>query len=148
MGFSSSKRKLTESENMSAPETIRGLPYSYEVQSTESKKENKCKDNLIVMKFRIGTSEVGKATKILYNIRTKIEGCDLKELNEVNAELYINNKKTKYKTYFIPDKGGIYDIKIKINILMRSCCCLFYSLDNLQSIDLSSFNAEKVTNMS
>ena len=63
---------------------------------------------------------MGKATKILYNIKEEIEGCDLKELNETNSELYINNKKQRYKTYIIPEKEGIYDIKIKINILMKS----------------------------
>ncbi len=30
---------------------------------------------------------------------------------------------------------------------MKNCCCLFYGL-NLQSLDLSSFNTENVTNMS
>ena len=31
---------------------------------------------------------------------------------------------------------------------MKSCCCLFYDIYNLQSIDLSLFNTQNVTNMS
>ena len=30
---------------------------------------------------------------------------------------------------------------------MKSCCCLFYNIYNLQSINLSSFNTKNVTNM-
>ena len=40
----------------------------------------------------------------------------LKELNESNVELYINNKKYKYQKYFIPDKEGEYNILLKFNI--------------------------------
>ena len=46
---------------------------------------------------------------------------NLKELNELNTELYIkkNNeeKLEKYKKYFIPKEEGIYNIKIKFNIV-------------------------------
>ena len=31
---------------------------------------------------------------------------------------------------------------------MKNCCCLFYGINNLQSLDLSSFNTQNVTNMS
>ena len=143
-------RKKIDGENMSAGKPIinQSLPENAEIKTPENEKEIKNKENIIRMKFKIEEKDVGKATKILYNIRQKIEGCDLNELNETNTELYINNKKHKYKTYIIPEKEGFYDIKIKINTLMKSCCCLFYSINNLQSIDLSSFNAENVSNMS
>ena len=150
MGASSNSKKFIESETMSAPKPVinLSLPESAEIKLPESKKESKIKDNIIKMKVKIERNDVDKATKILFNMREKIEGCDIKELNESNAELYINGKKSRYKTYFIPEKTGIYDIKIKINNFIKSCCRLFYSIDNVQSIDLSQFNAEKVTNIS
>ena len=40
----------------------------------------------------------------------------LKELNDKNTELYINNIKYKYKKYFIPKEEGEYEIKLKFNI--------------------------------
>ena len=38
---------------------------------------------------------------------------NLKELNVMNTELYINNKKYEYEKYFIPEKEGEYDIHIR-----------------------------------
>ena len=142
--------KISENENMPAGKPLVNQSFleNIEIKSLKGKKEIKNKENIIRMKFEIKEKDVGKATKILYNIKEEIEGCDLKELNETNSELYINIKKYRYKTYIIPEKEGIFDIKIKINILMKSCCCLFYSLDNLQSIDLSLFNTENIINMS
>ena len=41
---------------------------------------------------------------------------NLKELNEKNTELYINNIRFKYSKYFKPKEEGIYEIKLKFNI--------------------------------
>ena len=72
----------------------------------------------------------------------------LKELNESNVELYINNKKYKYEKYFIPDKEGLYNILLKFHILINDCSFMFYNCFNLTNINLSSFNTQNVTNMS
>ena len=106
------------------------------------------KESKIKMKFNIEKNDINKASKLLYNIGEKIINCDIGLINETNAELYINNKKYKYKSYFIPEKDGLYDIELKINFLIDNCCCLFYDLNNLQTIDLSFFDTSKVTNMS
>ena len=71
----------------------------------------------------------------------------LKELNESNTELYINNKKYKYEKYFIPDKEGEYNILLKFNILMTDCSYMFYECFNIINIDLSSFDFQNVTNV-
>ena len=104
-------------------------------------------NNMIKMRLIIKKNDVKKPTKILYNIKEKMPDCDIKELNGENAELYINGKQCKYKSYFTPEKEGIYDIQLIIKILMKNCCCLFYGINNLQSLDLSSFNTQNVTNM-
>jgi len=72
----------------------------------------------------------------------------LKELNEVNTELYINNIKYKYKKYFKPKKEGIYNIIIKLNIQIKDCSFMFCGCNNLINFDLSSFDTKNVTNMS
>ena len=100
------------------------------------------------MKIKIDYNDVNKPTKILYNIKGEISGLDLNELNESNTELYINGKRYKYKSYFSPEKEGMYDIQFNLKILMKSCCGLFCGLNNLESIDLSSFNTKNVTDMS
>ena len=71
----------------------------------------------------------------------------LKELNELNTELYINNKKYKYEKYLIPEKEGEYHILLKFNIFMTDCSFMFYGCKNITNIDLSLFNTQKVTNM-
>jgi len=118
----------------------------YNYFSKETKGSN---SNIIKMKICIGENDANKYTKILYNIgQNNFEGCNINELNESNTELYVNNKKYKYKSYFLPEKKGIYDIELNIKILIKNCCCLFYYIYNLQSIDLSSFNTQNVTDMS
>ena len=43
----------------------------------------------------------------------------LKELNEFNTEIFINNIKYKYKKSFKPEKKGLYEIKIKFKIKLK-----------------------------
>ena len=129
-------KKENVEKNMGAPQPI----FSFEKNNT---------NNTIKMKLKIEQSDVNKYTKILYNIDEKISDnyCNIKELNDTNTELIINGKKQTYKSYFTPEREGIYEIQLNIKILMKNCCCLFYGLNNLESIDLSSFNTQNVTNM-
>ena len=128
--------------NMGAPKPIisASLPESFELRTpfnqTKASKPKKG-DNMIKMKFIIGQNDVNKSVKLLYNIKNinDIPDCNIRELNETNTELFINNEKTKYKPYFTPKKEGIYDIQLKINIKMKSCCGLFYGLYYLQSVN-------------
>ena len=71
----------------------------------------------------------------------------LKELNESNVELYINNNKQNYKKYFIPEKDGIYEILLKFNIIIKDCGFMFYNCTKITDIDLSLFDTAKITNM-
>ena len=71
----------------------------------------------------------------------------LKEINESNTQLFINDKKYKYKKFFIPEKEGIYLIKLKLNISITDCSGMFYNCTNLEYIDLSCFDSKKVNNM-
>ena len=72
----------------------------------------------------------------------------LKELNELNVELFIDDIKYKYQKYFNPEKEGIYTIKILFKLKMKDCSNMFYKCKNLIDINLSSFNTEEVFNMS
>ena len=72
----------------------------------------------------------------------------LKELNELNVELYINGEEDIFEKYFIPEEEGEYDILLKFKILLKDCSFMFYECSKLTNIDLSSFNTENVTNMS
>ena len=84
---------------------------------------------------------------ISYGKREEYHHDFLKELNEINTELYINDIKYKYKKYFKPDKEGIYYIRIKLNIQIKDCSYMFCKCNNLIDIDLSQFDTKNVTNM-
>jgi len=75
---------------------------------------------------------------------------NLKELNENNVELYIDDVKFKFSKYFkckIREKEN-YTIKLKFKILMKDCSYMFYNCNYISEIDLSSFNTKNITNMS
>ena len=72
---------------------------------------------------------------------------NLKELNELNTELYINDNKNKYQKYFIPEKEGEYNIKIKFNINLTDCSFMFAGCKNITNIKFHSFNTNYVTSM-
>jgi surface protein len=47
---------------------------------------------------------------------------DLRRINELYTELYINNEEYKFKKFFIPKKDGKYNITLKFNIFnIRNC---------------------------
>ncbi len=62
---------------------------------------------------------------------------NLKELNELNTELNINNNNYEYKKYFIPDKEGDYKINIKLNIDLKDCSYMFAGCENIIDINFS-----------
>ena len=128
---------------------------------------NKRNINEINLKIKINKNDVNKKIYFLDNSEGKIsvgikyneDGKPdfikeehhhdfLKELNESNVELYINDKYYNFQKYFIPDKEGEYNILLKFNILIRDCSFMFYGCSNLLNIDLSSFNTRNATNMS
>ena len=72
---------------------------------------------------------------------------NLKELNESNTELYINNKKVEYKKYFIPEKEGIHEIILKFNISIKDCSFMFCNCFKIENIDFISFDTTNINNM-
>ena len=113
--------------------------------------------NRIKLTLKIDKEDINKDIYFLDNIDGDvpiIEGNKeehhhdfLKELNESNVELYINNKKNKYQKFFIPKKEGIYEILLKFKILIKDCSYMFACCDKITNIDLSGFNSKNVTNM-
>ena len=81
-------------------------------------------------------------------ISEKIFNIYLKELNELNTKLFIDDNEYKYQKYFIPENKGIYSIKLKFNIQIKDCSHMFDNCSDIISIDLSCFDSSKVTNMS
>jgi len=100
--------------------------------------------NIIKMEIKISKEDINKH---IYFLDNSYRRDHLKELNESNVELYINNKKYKYQKYFKPEKEGIYIIKIKLKDNIKDCSFMFEG-KNIENIDLSSFDTKNITNMS
>ena len=123
---------------------------------------NKINNNEIKMTVKIKKEDINKKIYFLDNtdgnvvvdidddfdfIKEEHHHDLLKELNESNVELYINDKKYKYEKYFTPEKEGLYNILLKFNINIKDCSFMFYDCNNIINIDLSSFNTTMTTNM-
>ena len=106
------------------------------------------KTNEIKLSVKINKDDINKDIYFLDNTDGTYNDIkhyhdNLKELNESNTELYINDMKYKYKKYFKLDKEGIYIIKLKINTYIKDCSFMFFQCNNIINIDLSSFQDTK-----
>ena len=72
---------------------------------------------------------------------------NLKRLNKFNAELFINNIKYEFKKFFITDKEGKYNIKLKLNKNITDSSYMFSGCENIISINFNNFSTKKITNM-
>ena len=91
-------------------------------------------NNEIKMKIKINKEDINKEIYLIYNKEKENSQPHnitlMYYLDESNTELYINDKKEKYKKYFIPEKEGIYLIKLKFNICIKDCSYFFYGCKN------------------
>lgn len=71
----------------------------------------------------------------------------LKELNERNTELYINNVKYKYQKYFLAPKEGTYIVRLIIKTLLVDCSYMFGNCKFVTGVDLSNLDTQNVASM-
>ena len=89
--------------------------------------ENEEEKNEINLIIKVNEDEINKDIYILNypyyknhdNIKYKYEG--LKELNELNTTIFINDELYEYKKYKKFEEKGEYKIKIKFKILLKDC---------------------------
>ena len=91
--------------------------------------------------FDLKTNSWEKECKKLY-----IEGKN--NINKKNIDIYINDKKIPFTYKYKSDEKGTIKVKFIFNKLLTSTNSMFYECCTMKSIDLSSFNATKVKNMS
>ena len=89
--------------------------------------------------------EINKEIFFIYNSLHKDEYKN--ELNELNTELYINDKKQEYKRYFVPEKEGDFKIKLKFNENITDSSYMFADCENIININFKRFNTKYIKNM-
>ena len=67
-----------------------------------------------------------------------------KELNEKNAEIYINKKKYTFRPNLIIKEEGEYDIFLRFHIDLTDCTNMFRDCKNIIYIKFISFNMKKM----
>ena len=72
---------------------------------------------------------------------------NIKGLNNQNSELYVNKEKCEYKRYYIPEKEGKYDIKLKFDFKLTDASYMFAGCENIINIKFIVFNSKYITNM-
>ena len=72
---------------------------------------------------------------------------DLKQLNEYNTELFINDKKEIYKRYINSEKIGINNIKLKFDYDLKNIENIFNGCEKIILINLINLNTKNITNM-
>ena len=126
-------------------------PKEKKMQPNKPKENNQIisKENEIKLIVKIEQKDINQDIYFLDNcIQDNHFHDNLKELNELNTEIFIKDKKYKYAKYFNTQKVGLYEIKIKFNIKIKDCSYMFCGCSNIISIDLSCFDTKNVTNMS
>ena len=109
-------------------------------------------ENEINLTIKINEDEINKDIYILNNPYINDEEKEdnsegLKELNQTNTEIFINDVKNEYKKFKKFEAKGEYKIKIKFHILLKDCYCMFLGCKNMTTVDLSKFNSTNVTNV-
>ena len=122
--------------------------------NVEKKYEKNYAKSKIKLIIEIKEEDINKEIYFLDNADYVEENGDrhfhdsLKEFNESNVKLYINNKKYRYQKSFRFLEKGEYKIKIKFYFPLKDCSNMFYNCKKIKSIDLSSFKTKSITNMS
>ena len=108
--------------------------------------------NEIEIEMKVKKEEINKDIYFLdntdYEDENKIKHYhdNLKELNEFNTELYINNEKCPFKKYFKPKNDEIYKIKLKFKDI-KDCSFMFAGCENIININFINFNTKNVKDM-
>ena len=101
--------------------------------------------NEINLTIKIDKNEIKKHIYFIDNYDNNHS--NLKELNNLNTELYINNYKYEYNKYFEPKNEGIYNIKLKFNFNLKECGYMFAKCKNIINIDFTNFITKDIINM-
>ena len=80
--------------------------------------------------------------KEIYFLNTNYN--DIIKLNKNNAELYVNDKKEKYKTYIKSKKCGINKIVLKFNYNLKKIENIFMRCEKIININFINFNTQNI----
>ena len=116
----------------------------------------KISKNEIMLKIKVEQSDIENTIYFLDNTNGKYDENDLlidhnhdnlKEINETNTTMIVNEKIVPFKKFFIPTQDKIYSIILKFKNKLTNCAYMFYDCKKIIEIDFSKFNTENVIDM-
>ena len=142
--FNLSNNKLIGIYNNQSKYYNNGIFLKYIIKEYENKYNYfRNKDNEILLKLKIDKNDIHKEIYFLDNYNNN----NLKELNNLNSELYIDDIKQKeFKKYFIPIKEGEYNIKLKFKINLKDCSYMFAGCNKIININFLVICLQDVIN--
>ena len=105
----------------------------------------KCTENKIILIIRVENDDIHDEIFFLDGDESHNT---FKEINESNTKIYINNVQYKFCRSFIPKVEGLFTIEMEFNFSLKNCQNMFYYCKKIESIDISSFDTQNVSNMS
>ena len=144
--FNTSNNKLIGVKNNNYKYYNKGLLFGFLIEEfiselINTKIENKNLNEINIL-IKVNENDINNE---IYFINNNDEILD--ELNQINTQLYINNIKKEYKKYFIPEKEGEYNIRLKFDITLTDCSYMFANCINLNKINFICFNTKYVNTM-
>lgn len=153
----SEEKKIKNDENKNKNKNDINNDIQNEIESNDKENQKKeeiiDKTNEIIITLKVTKKDVNnKNIYFLDNSGIFKDGQyhyheHLKELDETNTELFINDKQIKYQKYFLAEKEGTYTIKLKFTTLIQDCSYMFSNCKCIEEIDLSNLDTRNITNM-
>jgi len=140
-------------------QNINKLEYAFEMcqhlsLSSFPRKNNNCinkYENEINIIMKVENKDINKKIYFLendeYNEKKKSHNYNLKELNNLNTRLYINNQKYAFQKYLVVKRGGFCNVKLKFKIYLTDCRYMFFGCKDIMNINFDCFNSKYIRNM-
>ena len=109
---------------------------------------NQKANNEINIEINVNKSDIHQNIYFLdYYENEYSDHVSLKPLNETNTELYINDRKYRYKKFFKAEKEGKYKIKLKFKINLINLSYMFSGCEKILDVNFVFFNTKYINNM-
>ena len=151
--FNSSNNKLIGKHETNLPKYKQGKFFGILINKFINKynADNKYEKlpNKINISIKVDEDDINKQIYFLDNYAYKNEHFhdNLRELNEINTKLYINDKRIKFQKFFIPKEIKEFNVYLEFDINLTDSSYMFAGCTKISGIKFISFNTKHIKNM-
>ena len=151
--FNSSNNKLIGKHETNLPKYKQGKFFGILINKFINKynADNKYEKlpNKINISIKVDEDDINKQIYFLDNYAYKNEHFhdNLRELNEINTKLYINDKRIKFQKFFVPKEIKEFNVYLEFDINLTDSSYMFAGCTKISDIKFISFNTKHIKNM-